>query len=41
LMSGYIYTLLEHLLFNPKMDFDIRFDSRYKIFKQLQNNILV
>ena len=40
-MSGYIYTLLEHLLFNPKMDFDSRFDSRYKIFKQLQNNILV
>jgi len=44
-MSGYIYTLLEHLLFTPKLDFDIRFDSRtdsrYKIFKQFQNNILV
>ena len=44
-MSGYIYTLLDHLLFTPKLDFDIRFDSRtdsrYQIFKQFQNNILV
>ena len=44
-MSGYIYTLLDHLLFTPKLDFDSRFDSRtdsrYKIFKQFQNNVLV
>ena len=40
-MSGYIYTLLDHLLFTPKLDFDSRFDSRYRIFKQFQNNILV
>jgi hypothetical protein len=26
LMSGYIYTLLDHLLFTSKLDFDIRFD---------------
>jgi len=44
-MPGYIYTLLDHLLFTPKMDFDSRFDITaditYKIFKQFQNNILV
>ena len=44
-MTGYIYTLLDHLLFTPKMDFDIRFDITaditYKKIQLFKNLVLV